>query len=234
MFTLLIVIVYLDFLTIHHELHPLLILSSHTHPFIHLPFLPHSTFHIPIPTFPPALILSYTHTFLSSRTYPFIYLPFLAHSYFHITSFPLKFNLFISTHTFLSYHTHFFRYLPFLPRPQSSLNTPYFHPTLILSYKSILFPSSHTHPTFPNLILFLFLSQSSNLSKPHSLLLSLTLIQPFRNSSSSSTLTLIQPLINPFLFSFLLNLTFSKPILDPSIPSLVLSEGLTFSFHARI
>ena len=209
------------------------------------PFLPHTSFHIP--SFPPTLNLSYTHTNLSSRTHPFIYsyFPFLSHLSFYIPSFPstliLSYNFLSSQiqpfyiYPYLPFIPHsLFRYLPFLPRPQSSLNTPYFHPTLILSYKSILFPSSHTHPTFPNLILFLFLSQSSNLSKPHSLLLSLTLIQPFRNSSSSSTLTLIQPWINPFLFSFLLNLTFPKPILDPSIPSLVLPEGLTFSFHVRI
>ena len=172
MFTLLIVIVYLDFLTIHHELHPLLILSSHTHPFIYLPFLPHSTFHIPIPTFLPALILSYTHTFLSSRTYPFIYLPFLAHSYFHITSFPLKFNLFISTHTFLSYHTHCLDtflsshghshpwiHLTFIPHSSFHINPFFFPPhTLIQPFlTSSSFSSFHNHPTFPKPILFSFL-----------------------------------------------------------------------------
>ena len=153
-------------------------LSSHTHSYIYLPFLKHTSFHIP--SFPPTLNLSYTHTIISSRTHPFIYLPFLTHSYFHITSFPLKFNFFISTHTFLSSRTHPFIYplFPFL-RHSSFYYT-------FLSY--------HTHPW----IHLIFLPHSTFHTNPlffppH------TLIRPFLTSSSSSTLTLIQPWINPFI-----------------------------------
>ena len=150
MFTLLIVIVYLDFLTIHHSLaHPLRILSSHTHSYIYLSFLRHTSFHIP--SFPNTLILSYN--FLSSQIQPFYIYPYLLpNSSFHIPiiSFPPTLILLL--------------YLPFLPH--SSLNTPYFPPTLILSYKSIIFPSSHNHQTFPNLILFLYSYTHPTLDKP--------------------------------------------------------------------
>ena len=179
MFTLLIVIVYLDFLTIHHSLtHPLRILSSHTHSYIYLPFLRHTSFHIP--SFPPTLNLSYTHTIISSRTHPFIYLPFLTHSYFHITSFPLKFNLFISTHTFLSSRTH-----------------PFIYPLFPFLRHSSFYYTFLSYPTHPRLHLIFLPHSSFHINPlffpPH------TLIRPFLTSSSSSTLTLIQPWINPFI-----------------------------------
>ena len=126
-------------------------LSSHTQPFIYPyhHFLPHSSFHIP--SFPNTLILSYN--FLSSQIQPFYIYPYLLpNSSFHIPiiSFPPTLILLL--------------YLPFLPH--SSLNTPYFPPTLNLSYKSIIFPSSHTHPTFPNLIIFLYSYTNPTLDKP--------------------------------------------------------------------
>ena len=128
------------------------------------PFLPHSSFHIP--SFPWTLILSYN--LLSNYTQPFIYpyFSFLRHSSFPTTL--------ILSDAFLSSNTHPFLYLPFLPYSLSytflsSHTQPFIYPFLpflphSLSYKCIIFPFSHTHPTFSNLILFLFLSHSSNLS----------------------------------------------------------------------
>ena len=162
-------------------------LSTHTHLFIYpyLPFLPHPNFHIPIPSFPPALILSYTHTSLSSDTHPFLphsffqmpsfpptlilsYTFLSSHTHFHIPSFPPTLNL-SYTHSFLSSHTHFHINTLFFPSltliqpflTSSSFFSSHTHPTFS---NLILFFSSHTHPTFPNLIFFLFLSHSSNLS----------------------------------------------------------------------
>ena len=138
------------------------ILSSHTHLFIYLPFLGHSSFHIIY--FPTTLNLSYTHTSLSSDTHPFLphsffqmpsfpptlilsYTFLSSHTHFHIPSFPPTLNL-SYTHSFLSSHTHFHKNT--LSFPSLTLIQPFL--------TSSSFFSSHTHPTFPNLILFLFLS----------------------------------------------------------------------------